>query len=722
VSTVFINHKRLNLANLPEEKFRQYSGVIMLPKVTVATLALFIFWGNLADAAPNPLEIEDNPEPLSTSRVTEDNASLDGWRASSSSTKARNTPQPVLSLSNAVPIQKEGEETGKNPEYSNNIQQQPKHNKNVRLGHNESKAPIPTLNAQAIPHTMGDRPPLQDAAYGLMGSETATPIGQDRLLIQFGGSSFNNPNDFRNATKPNRSNDAHLDFVYGISKDFQLNASLSGKDDTIFQGLVNSGSQLQIISNVIPVQAKWRFHNSDRLQAATVVGLEAPNPFAALFFRSGKSVSYSQPNAAGTGVDSILAEDRSFAFGVGVPISYQATDHLRLHLNPRVGFFPSQLAVTSTTGNPTAIQNAGIGFNGQDLKYYGTVFGVGLGASYALSPNLQVAADFTPILAGTNSIDRANGNSLLTARPVWNVGLQYTPNNRTALGLYATNRYGATSTGPSNLLVQPGGDWAVGANVTYLQGNTGQEQETRRATYPQKAAFWGGAGGYPSTTLPSSSILYQLGVGSQRQVNPTIRYGLMDDLEVAISHNNTSRREMAIETSLMGRWGLLPDRGQDGFSGALGLGLIRIDGPGLELGYSLYAETPISYRLPGGKLSLQATPKIVIPAQFQNVPRTLALSLGANYQVFDNTQVFGSVTPSIFGSNQLVAGNSLAFQGSTPVYNLGIRQLFPSGNSTYGVEVYYGNGAGSTGYQSMSALPNGDTQFGVRLSILNGTP
>lgn len=196
----------------------------------------------------------------------------------------------------------------------------------------------------------------------------------------------------------------------------------------------------------------------------------------------------------------------------------------------------------------------------------------------------------------------------------------------------------------------------------------------------------------------------------------------MDDLEVAISHNNTGRREMAIETSLMGRWGLLPDQGQDGFSGALGLGLIRIDGPGLELGYSLYAETPISYRLPGGKLSLQATPKIVIPAQFQNVPRTLALSLGANYQVLDNTQVFGSVTPSIFGSNQLVAGNSLAFQGSTPVYDLGIRQLFPSGNSTYGVEVYYGNGAGSTGYQSMSALPNGDTQFGVRLSILNGTP
>jgi hypothetical protein len=60
--------------------------------------------------------------------------------------------------------------------------------------------------------------------------------------------------------------------------------------------------------------------------------------------------------------------------------------------------------------------------------------------------------------------------------------------------------------------------------------------------------------------------------------------------------------------------------------------------------------------------------------------------------------------------------------GSTPVYNLGIRQLFPNGNSTYGVELYYTNGAGSTGYQSVSALPNGDSQFGIRFSLLNGTP
>jgi hypothetical protein len=586
-----------------------------------------------------------------------------------------------------------------------------------------SEIPAPPPVALPSP-AMSQYNPLQDTGYGLFGSQTATPIGRDRLLIEFGGSSFNNPNDFRDVLRgtPNRSNDAHLDVVYGISKDLQLSVALSGKDDTIFANLVRTPSQLQIINNVIPIEAKWRFLDRDRLQVAAVAGVEVANPFSALFFRANKSVAYSQTPAAGTVRDSILAEDPSVVFGLGFPASYQATDKLRLHVNPRVSFFPSQLAVTSTTGNPTAIRNAGIGFDGRNLNYYGTVVGVGLGASYLLSPNFQIAADVTPIISGRNAIDSANGNSFLTSKVVWNAGLQYTPNNRTALNLYATNRYSATSASPSNLLVQPGGDWAAGFSVSYLQGNICDRVDEKRSSYPNPGAFFASAGGYPSTTLPGGSILYQVGVGGRGQVNPTIRYGLMDDVEFVISHNNTNRREMPIETSVMGRWGLFPDQGQSGFSGALGLGLVRIDGPNLQLGYSLYAETPISYRLPGGKLSLHATPKLLIPAEFQGVPRSLGMAVGANYQVANNTQLFGSIGANVLGANQLVAGKTLAFAGNTPVYNVGVRQLFPSGNSTYGVELYYGNGAGSTGYQAMSALPGGDSQFGIRLSLLNGTP
>jgi hypothetical protein len=566
--------------------------------------------------------------------------------------------------------------------------------------------------------------PLNDSPFRLFGWETAQPIGKDQLLLQFGGTSFNNPYDFRGGTgtQINRGNDAYLDFIYGVGDNAQVSVSLAGKDDTIFGGLVRPNSQLQIINNTIPVEAKWRFYNQERWQGAVVAGVEFPMPFSTLFFRPNRSIEYSQLAANGIDTDRIFAPNNSVIFGVGLPISYQASENLSLHLNPRLSIFPSKLAVTGITGDPNAIKNAGIGFDGQSLDYYGTVAGVGVGVNYAISPKVQISADVTQILVGKNSIGSASSGSILTTRPVWNAGIQYSPNSRTALGLYATNRFNPTSASPTNLLAQPGGDYGFGLSVTYLPDFAGNFTGDTRTSYPSSNAFWSTGAGFPSTTLPGNSILYQVGVGSQGQVNPSVRVGLTDDFEVAVTHNNTNRREMPIETSLVGRWGLLPDRGQPGFSGALDLGLTRIDGKDLQLGYSLYLDTPIAYRLPGNSLTLNATPKLVIPAQFQGVPKILALALGATWQVTDNTQVFGGITPSLIGANQLVAGNTLAMSGSTPVYNLGVRQLFPTGNSTYGVELYYTNSAGSSGYQAVSALPNGDSQFGVRFSLLNGTP
>jgi hypothetical protein len=587
--------------------------------------------------------------------------------------------------------------------------------------------PEPPPNIPASPEftiTPPKKSPVKDSPFRLFGWETAKPIGQDNLLLQFGGTSFNNPNDFRGGTgrQVNRSNDAALEMVYGLGNDGQLGISLAGKDDTIFANLVRPNSQLQILNNSIPIQAKWRFYNQSRLQGAIVAGAEFAAPFSSLFFRPQRSIDYSQTTASGTGVDRIFAPNNSVVWGLGLPISYQATDNLSLHLNPRLSIFPSNLAVSEIQGDPNAIKNAGIGFDGQSLNYYGTVAGLGVGASYNLTPSLQLSADFTQILAGKNTIEQVNNGSFLGTRPVWNAGLQYAPNSHTALALYATNRFSPTSASPTNLLAQTGGDYGVGLSVTYLPDFGGTLTNESRADYPDKSAFWNSPTGFPSTTVPGSSILYQLGVASQSQINPVIRWGLADDFEVALTHNNGNRREMPIETGLFGRWGLLADRGQSGFNGGLGLGLVRVDGEDLQLGYSLYGEAPISYRLPGNNLTLHATPKLVIPAQFQGVPRVLALALGATWKASENTQVFGGISPSLIGANQLVAGNTLAMSGSTPVYNLGIRQLFPSGNSTYGVELYYTNGAGSTGYQSVSALPNGDSQFGIRFSLLNGTP
>jgi hypothetical protein len=585
-----------------------------------------------------------------------------------------------------------------------------------------SPPPVDPVTSQINQSTR--KSPVRGEPFRLFGWETAKPIGKDQLYLEFGGNTFNNPYDFRGGApgQTNRSNDAHLDLVYGITEDTQLSIGFSGKDDTVFSNLVRNNSDLQVISNTIPVQAKWRFYNRDRLQSSVVAGVEFSNPFSALFFRANRSVEYSQLAANGIDRDRILASNNAPVFGIGLPVSYQANDNLSIHFNPRLSVFPSKLRVDETQGNPTAIRNAGIGFDGQNIDYFGTVVGLGIGANYTLSPSLQVAADYTQIVAGRNSFDQSTNNSLLSTRPVWSAGLRYSPNERTAIGLSVTNRFNSSSASPSNLLAQPGGDYGFGLSVAYVPDFPGEFSGNKRSTYPKPGAFNGSGNGFPSTTLPGGSTMYQLGFGPNGTVSPTFRYGLADDFELAVTHSNSSRREMAIETGVYGRWGIIPDEGKPGFAGALDLGLVRVDGQDLLLGYSLYADAPISYRLPGNKLTFQATPKVIIPAQFQGVPRNLSVSLGATWQVAENTQIFGNIAPPIIGDNQLVAGKSFAMSGRTPVYGLGIRQLFPSGNSTYGVELYYTNAAGSSGFQAVSALPNGDTQIGVKFSILNGTP
>jgi hypothetical protein len=612
-------------------------------------------------------------------------------------------------------------------------------NSHNRLKSNQNHRPVslpnlaqqrPELSSPPIAEIPSDaakpikKSPVRDGMFRLFGWDTAQPIGKDQLFLEFGGNSFNNPNDFRGGApgQTNRSNDAYLDVIYGVTPDTQLSVSLSGKDDTIFSNLVRNNSELQIINNTIPVQAKWRFYNNERFQTAVVAGVEFLAPFAALFFREGRSLEYSQIAANGVDRNRIFADNKALVFGIGLPISYKASDNLSIHFNPRLSVFPSRLTVNKTEGDPTAIQNAGIGFDGQSIDYFGTVVGLGVGANYALSPKLQIAVDYTQIVAGRNSIDQASNNSLLSARPVWSAGIRYSPNERTALGVSVTNRFNPTSASPSNLLAQPGGDWGVGLNVSYVPDLPGEFAGSSRKSYPNPGDFSGPGNGFPSTTLPNNSTMYQLGFGGQGLVAPVIRLGVTDDFEVAVTHSNSGRREMPIETGVYARWGLLTDEGKPGFASALDLGLTRVDGENLLLGYSLYADAPISYRLPGNKLTLQATPKVVIPAQFQGVPKSLSMSFGATWQVAENTQIFGSIAPPIIGDNQLVAGKSFAISGRSPVYGVGLRQLFPQGNSTYGLELYYTNAAGSSGFQGVTALPNGDSQFGVRFSILNGTP
>jgi len=574
--------------------------------------------------------------------------------------------------------------------------------------------------------------PLERPMTRLFGFETANPLQQGELVLQAGAISFNNPNDFREVLglDENRSNDAFVGIDYGVTDTLQFSLGLAGKDDTRFSDLVREQSALQFIYGIIPAQIKWQVYSNERLKAAVVGGAEFAAPFGPLFFTGGRRVTFStSTNPLDPNRNEFRAEDDSVYFSLAAPVSYQLTKQASFHLNPQASFFPDSIPASQTRGNLAPSLGANVGFNGTQLDYYGTVVGLGLGFNYSFNPRIQFAADITPILAGSNSAGSGEENSLFVARPVWNVGFRFAPNSRVGTSLYLSNRFGPAAFAPSNLLAQPGGDFGVGLDFTYLPDLTGNYRIEKRATYPEPQAFLPQPTGFPSATLPINSTLYQLAFGSNARVNPTVRIGLLDDLELAFNFsyaNNTE--EIPIEVSAFGRLALVPDKGRE-FSAAVDIGLTRIDATNRDLDintFFLYADLPLSYRLQNSGLNFTLTPKLIVPAQFQQLDNIFALTLGASWNLASNTQLMAQFTPILLGDNQLqdsrLPGQEIGLNGKTALYNLGIRQLFPTGNSLYAVDLYLGNSVGDYGFQGISALPNSGTQVGIRFNVLNGVP
>jgi uncharacterized protein YjbI with pentapeptide repeats len=599
--------------------------------------------------------------------------------------------------------------------------------------------PLNTPQIEDDPATTTRPSPLERPPTRLFGFETGNSLLQKELVLQFGGVTYNNPDDFRDVLfgDGNRSNDAFVRVDYGITDDLQFTLGLAGKDDTIFSNLVGDQTSLQFIYGIIPAQIKWEVYDRDRFNAAIVGGVEFAAPFGPLFFTGDREITFTtSANPVDPNRSEFVAEDDSVYFSLATPVSYQLNEQTSFHLNPQVSFFPSSISARQTQGNSAALTGAGVGFDGDELDYYGTVFGIGFGVNYSLTPRIQFAAEVTPILTGLNSAGSGGDDSLFVARPVWSAGFKFAANSRVGANLYVTNRFGPIASAPSNILAQPGGDWGVGLDFTYLPDLTGSYELENRATYPEPEAFLSPLNGFPSTTLPINSVLYQLAFGSNLRINPNVRIGLLDDLELAINFSYADNtEEMPIEGSIFGRLALLPDTGR-ALSAAIDLGLTRIAATNRNLDpntFLLQADLPVTYRLPDLGLSFTATPKVLVPAQFQGLDSIFGLTLGATWSPFRNTQsplrntqFLAQVTPVLLGDNELqessIPGRQIPLQGKAPIFNVGVRQLFPAGNSLYALDLYVGNSVGDYGLQGISALPDGDLQAGVRFNVLNGVP
>ncbi|MEO0356016.1 MAG: hypothetical protein AAF268_14440, partial [Cyanobacteria bacterium P01_A01_bin.3] len=547
-----------------------------------------------------------------------------------------------------------------------------------------------------------DFSPLERPQYRLFNFETASTLRQQELVLRAGttiGSGADNCDD------DDASCGMRIGVDYGIRDDLLFSFDLSLQEGATIPGITGGNSEARFSFNSISTQIKWQAFSNERVSFAPTLGL---------LVGPQRSIVFSPANTDAR----VEADDTSVVAGLALPVSITLGEVNRFTINPQVSFFPGSLSDIDVTGNPNDLVGRN-GFNGDSLDYYGTVVGIGLGFDRSFSQYFKFAANYTFIVAGSNSLDNGS-DSLFVPRGVWDAGFRWTPNSRTSLDLYLTNRFSNTAS-PASLLAAADGDISVGLDFSFLPDVGNDYPIEIRNRYPATYHFLSASTGFPAATLPIGSIVYETVFGSPGRVAGTVRYGLLDDLELVALGSSNGTDQFRSEAGLLFRYALLRDLGDNDVSASFTFGLQNLFG---DPDVALYTDVPAAFALFDDRLLVTVAPKGAVPVQGNAFDAIGGISTGINWTIIDRTQLWGQWTPT-FGENLLDDGNSDEFadlDGTRQLFTVGVRQIFPSGNSTFALDFFYSNSAGEYGVQGLTALPDGDTRLGARFSILNGVP
>jgi hypothetical protein len=286
------------------------------------------------------------------------------------------------------------------------------------------------------------------------------------------------------------------------------------------------------------------------------VGGGGPNIFQEFAFQAKQRL---WQNAAGTqalslaaGVSTVFTE-RPFAFrsptgrrdggenegivpSLELPFTFKPSDRWQVTLSPKVAFFPSDHALYFSN------------LSGAVPGSFGTTFGLAGGVSYRVSPRLLLWGDAFFPFTGNNTIDRDSGRPAKTA--TFNAGVRYLLNPRLALDVFASNALG--NTGALSIV----GDRnfpALGLGVSYLPGITAANRAYPTAFRPQAAAaVSSGFAHLLAATLPANQLALTVQGGGQGLLS-SLRYGLMDDLEVGVFVDQISGKVDESELGISGK-------------------------------------------------------------------------------------------------------------------------------------------------------------------------
>ncbi|NJM49071.1 MAG: hypothetical protein HC860_25295, partial [Alkalinema sp. RU_4_3] len=471
---------------------------------------------------------------------------------------------------------------------------------------------------------------------------------------------------------------------WAVSDRLQFGVTTQVYDDPPYENVLGKGPNLTFAS--LAGSAKYQLKKNDKFAMSLMGAVEQFYSSNAWLFQ------VSPPGYEGERATSKIVGS------IQVPMTFQTSKSLQLHLTPGIFFFPDTVKTADA---------------------YGTFVNLGFGASWKPGDRLTLSANGNlPIGPGGNATRPDDGST--TKRFVWSLGAEVAVTPRFAVTAYASNAWGVTPT-TSVLAFQPEGQRLVlGANLKYVFDRAGRYAGTFREgplvkpSDRDKAFRVEGLTLSSASTIPVDAVRVTAGATSGSSRHLGVTYGLASNLQLDLYFDRYS------EGGLEGRFG-----GGTELKGGIGLKLQLMDhvqGDPISaslrvLGYrdfralrkadkstegfgvgTLGVELPLLFQF-SEKTAFYAVPKLAA----NGAERRYGIGIGANYNWTKNWQAIAEVTPVFIkgGDRDLT-------------WALGLRYFNP--NKRLGGDLFVSN---SIGFQGLGAMVADEgLNFGFKLHWL----
>lgn len=416
---------------------------------------------------------------------------------------------------------------------------------------------------------------------------------------------------------------------------------------------------------------------------------------------------------------------------IELPFTVKTDERLQFTISPKVAFLPEDNALYF---NRPPVTNPGS---------FGTTIGVAGGVNYKLNQRVSVWGDAFLPFTGNNTINRDSG---LPAKTVaFNAGVRYIVNPRLATDLFVSNTLG--NTGALSVIADKNNP-SVGLGITYLPGVTSANRQYPkhfRETQQPPPSTPAGFGFFDGGTVANKQMALSVQGGGQGLLT-SVRYGLLDDLEIGAFLDNIPGKVDESQLGLSGKLRLLHQADGDPFTLSTAVTVARSNNVLVNLinnnrnkfqelgltkgGFAISNEkagelfiitvsTPMHYQFKGGS-AVWLTPTLGFVQR--NGLQVAGVNLGGSVPLVKNLDAIAEAGVDFSGKGNAFIGNNrqtvipwAAGLRWRPASLLGIAET----NSLSGMqlEAYVTNRLGATPFDSLRVRADNDIAVGVGVML-----